>query len=226
MDWQVWQDAYDNPDSALARRLRAVQARIRDALDDAPPGPLRVVSLCAGQGRDLLEVLAEHPRRADVRARLVELDERNADCARETIRAFGLHQVEMVTGDASLTDHYQGMTPADLVLVCGLFGNITDPDIERVIDTCPQLCATGGIVVWTRHRKPPDRVPLICDRFERRGFELQWLSDPDAGFGLGAHRFAGTPEPLVAGQHMFRFVGYDRLRVGEAQGAQRPDLER
>jgi hypothetical protein len=33
-----------------------------------------VISLCAGQGRDLLGVLADHPRREDVRARLVELD--------------------------------------------------------------------------------------------------------------------------------------------------------
>ena len=46
---------------------------IKQALDEAPAGPLRVISLCAGQGRDLIEVLAEHPRRGDVRARLVEV---------------------------------------------------------------------------------------------------------------------------------------------------------
>ncbi|GHD35622.1 hypothetical protein GCM10010335_31060 [Streptomyces galbus] len=32
--------------------------------------------MCAGQGRDLIGVLAGHPRRDDVRARLVELDEK------------------------------------------------------------------------------------------------------------------------------------------------------
>lgn len=206
MDWQTWHDDYDSPDSPLARRLRVVQEQIRTALDRSPPGPLRAISLCAGQGRDLLGVLAGHSRRADVRARLVELDPRIAAAATETARAGGLTGVEVVTADAALTDHYRGMVPADLVLACGVFGNVTDEDLERTIDTCSQLCGTGGTVVWTRHRGSPDRVPLICDRFEERGFDRQWVSDPDAGFGVGAHRFTGEPHLLVPGTRMFTFV--------------------
>ncbi|MGW1841219.1 methyltransferase domain-containing protein [Streptomyces sp. NPDC001966] len=219
MDWQAWHDAYDDPDSWLTRRLRAVQDRIRDALDTAPPGPLRVISVCAGQGRDLIEVLAGHPRRDDVRARLVELDPGNTALARESARRAGLTRVEVVTGDASLTDHCLGLAPADLVLVCGVFGNVVDADIERTIDTCTRLCAPGGTVVWTRNRAAPDRVPLVCDWFEERGFELLWLSEPDAGYGVGAHRFvdahrfAGERSELVPGQRMFDFVGYDVLKA-------------
>ena len=73
-DWHAWHDAYDDPGSSLAQRLAVVQARIAAALDVAPPGPLRAVSMCAGQGRDLIPVLASHPRGRDVTARLVELD--------------------------------------------------------------------------------------------------------------------------------------------------------
>ena len=62
-DWRAWHEAYDDPGSQLARRLAAVQARIADALDTAPPGPLRAVSMCAGQGRDLIPVLAGPPAR-------------------------------------------------------------------------------------------------------------------------------------------------------------------
>jgi hypothetical protein len=58
---------------------------------------------------------------------------------------------------AALTDHYQGMAPADLVLVCGAFGNISLGDIERTVGACCQLCAAGGTVVWTRNRAAPDR---------------------------------------------------------------------
>jgi len=217
MDWQTWHDEYDRPDSGLARRLQAVQTQIRAALDASPSGPLRVISLCAGQGRDLLEVLADHPRRDDVRARLVELDARNAALAAERVRDTGLDQVEVVTADASLTNQYSDMVPADLLLACGIFGNIVDEDIERTIDACTQLCRTGGTVIWTRHRKAPDRVPLICDWFAARGFELQWLSDPDAGFGVGAHRFAGEPRQLVPGLRMFTFADYDVLRQAAAQ---------
>ncbi|MEY9968072.1 hypothetical protein ABIA33_006152 [Streptacidiphilus sp. MAP12-16] len=207
MDWHAWHDDYDRPDSVLERRLRAVQGRIRIALDTSPPGPLRVVSACAGQGRDLLGVLAEHPRRADVSARLVELDPRNAAAAQRTAEAAGLRQVEVVRGDAASTTQYQGMVPADLVLMCGVFGNISDADIERTVAHCTQLCRGGGTLVWTRHRRQPDLVPQICQWLDERGFEQVWLSEPDAGFGVGAHRFAGEPQPLPPSTRMFTFAG-------------------
>lgn len=220
MDWQAWHDGYDNPDSGLARRLEAVQAHFRAALDTAPAGPLRVVSLCAGQGRDVLGVLADHPRREDVRARLVELDDRNTTAAAHSARAAGLNQVEILTADASLTDCYRDMVPADIVLVCGVFGNITDADIARTIDACTQLCRNGGTVIWTRHRGVPDRVPQICEWFEARDFSLQWLSKPDAGFGVGVHRFAGEPQSLVPGLRMFTFVGFNDLKQAKPADAE------
>lgn len=177
---------------------------------------MRVISLCAGEGRDLLDVLAEHPRRNDVRARLVELDPRNTAAAAQQADRAGLQNVDVVTGDAAVVDQYEDMAPADLVLICGLFGNITDTDIEHTVAACSQLCKTGGTVIWTRHRAAPDRVPQICEWFEARGFERQWLSAADAGFGVGVHRFAGTPQPLRRGEHLFEFVGYDVLRQAAA----------
>src|SRR2546430_16482557 len=83
MDWHAWHDDYDKPGTPLPRPLAAVQDQIRAALDAAPPGPLHAISLCAGQGRDLIGVLARHPRRDDVTARLVEIDPRNAAAAPE-----------------------------------------------------------------------------------------------------------------------------------------------
>ncbi|MFC3348353.1 class I SAM-dependent methyltransferase [Streptomyces echinoruber] len=212
MDWNTWHDAYDTVGSPLARRLALVQERVRAALDDAPPGQLTAVSLCAGQGRDLIGVLAGHPRAAEVRARLVELDERNVRIARRAAAAAGLDGVEVVAGDAALTDHYAGLVPADLVLVCGVLGNLTDADVERTLDFCTRLCRTGGTVVWTRNRlRLPDLVPQVCRWLEERGFERLWVSDPALPLGVGAHRFRGRPRPLEPGERMFTFVGYDVL---------------
>ena len=81
--------------------------------------------MCAGQGRDLIDVLGGHPRRAEVTARLVELDPRIAAAARQRAAAAGLSLVDVVTGDAGLAGAYAGLAPADLVLACGVFGNIT-----------------------------------------------------------------------------------------------------
>jgi hypothetical protein len=100
--------------------------------------------------------------------------------------------------------------------MCGVFGNITDEDVERTVDYCAQLCRAGGTLVWTRHRKPPDLVPQICRWLEARGFGRQWLSEPNAGFGVGVHRFAGDPQRLSLHQRMFTFRGYDVLDRAEA----------
>ncbi|MFD5316175.1 class I SAM-dependent methyltransferase [Streptomyces sp. NPDC127098] len=212
MDWHDWHEAYDEPGSELGRRLVVVRERIGEALDEAPAGPVRVVSACAGQGRDLLPVLRGHPRRNDVVARLVELDPRNAEVVRRAAVEAGLRGVDVVTGDAAATRHYVDLAPARLVLMCGVFGNITDSHIRRVLDHCTALCATGGTLIWTRHRRPPDLVPDICGWLAERGFEQRWLPEPDAGFGVGVHRFTGEPAALPADASMFTFRGYRALR--------------
>jgi hypothetical protein len=162
--------------------------------------------MCAGQGRDLIPVLARHPRGRDVTARLVELDPGLAATARRAAADASLPGVEVVTGDASLTDAYAGLVPAYLVLACGVFGNITEPDIRRTVACCAQLCATGGTTLWTRGRGEPDLVPQICGWFSEDGFELSWLSDPGVKYGVGAHRFTAQPRPLAAGLRMFSFA--------------------
>lgn len=224
MDWNRWHKDYDDPGSSLSRRLETVRTLIRGALDEAPAGELRAVSACAGQGRDLIPVLAGHSRGRDVRARLVELDPELADRARRDAAAAGLAGVDVVTGDAALTDQYLDLAPANLVLMCGVYGNITTEDIEATVAACAGLCARGGTVIWTRGRmKPPgDLVPRICEWYEERGFERVWLSPPDAGFGVGAHRLAVDPAPLSRGHRMFEFLGYDVLRTsgGDGRGRQ------
>jgi hypothetical protein len=205
VDWHAWHDGYDQPDAPLYRRLRTVQTHVRNALDAAPPGRLRVVSGCAGQGRDLLPPLAAHPRRQEVTARLVELDPEIAAVAEQAARSVGLDRVEVVVGDAGLTRQYRGMVPANLVLLCGVFGNVSDEDIERTIAHCPQLCAHGGTLIWTRHRREPDLVPKICDWLGEQGFQLHWLSDPLERWGVGVHRFTGEPKPLATDNRMFTF---------------------
>ncbi|RKN49321.1 class I SAM-dependent methyltransferase [Micromonospora endolithica] len=210
-DWRAWHDDYDDPGSPLALRLEEVRRQVHQALDQAPPGPLRAVSLCAGQGRDLIPVLATHPRGADVVARLVELDPHNAEIARSTAEAAGLTGVEVVVGDAARTDHYADLAPADLVLVCGVFGNIRDDDIRSTVRHCAALCATGGTVIWTRHRHSPDLVPTIARWYAEEGFAPVAVSTPADGVGVGAHRRIAPPRPLERGVTMFEFVGYDVL---------------
>jgi hypothetical protein len=58
-DWNQWHGDDENPDSSLSRRLVVVQRLLRAAIQDAAEGPVNVISLCAGDGRDVIGVFSE-----------------------------------------------------------------------------------------------------------------------------------------------------------------------
>jgi len=184
-----------------------VQRHIRDALDACPPGPIRLVSMCAGQGNDVIGALALHPRARDVRARLVELNAENVERARATAPT----NVDVVCADASTTSAYDGAVPAEIVLANGVFGNISDADIEHTINRLPSLCAPNASVVWTRHRRAPDVTPAIRGWFADAGFDEVAFEGPEGFiFGVGVNRLARDPDPFVPDVKLFDFVGSDQ----------------
>lgn len=206
-DWVKWHEDYDNPASGLSWRLKTIQQHITAAVDRLPPGPFRAVSLCAGQGRDLIGALATHPRRPDLRARLVELDPVNAGYARTSAEEAGLSEVKVSTEDAGDTTVLDGAVPAELILLCGIFGNITDDDVNRTIEEVPHLAAPGATVFWTRHRNPPDLTPAIRTWFSESGFEeLAFETHPSGVQGVGVHRLVAEPKPYRPGVKLFEFV--------------------
>jgi len=207
-DYRAWHDQYDNPASALAERLQTVRGRLAELLDGAPPGPLHIISMCAGQGRDVLTVVPKHPRRADVSVTLVELDSHNARVARATASAAGLTSVEVVEGDASISDTYEPFAPADVVLVCGIFGNVSDADVENTVRTVSMLCKPSAAIVWTRHRREPDLTRRVRRWLAEAGFvELSFDAlDNESRSGVGTARLAGPPERWRPGHRFFTFI--------------------
>jgi hypothetical protein len=208
-DYLSWHEDYERPGSSLQRRLVIVTRMIRRALDELPPGTIRVVSLCAGQAADLLGAVDGHPRAGDVTGRLVELDPRNVEVARRRIGALGLDdRLEVVEGDAGTSDAYVGAAPADLVLACGVFGNISDADVERTIRFLPSLCAPAAWVLWTRHPRDAALFDRLQGWLVESGLEPVELEvADDSTFGVGANRLVGDAPPLVAGQSLFTFIG-------------------
>lgn len=131
-DWLEWHTPYADEQSPLSRRLRLVQGHIAALLEQRPGETLHVVSVCAGQGHDLIGVLAERADAHRVHATLLEYDQRNVDIARALVQAAGLTAIQVVHRDAGERTFYLGCVPADLVLVAGVFGNISDADVHRV----------------------------------------------------------------------------------------------
>lgn len=206
-DWSEWHREYDDPASSLSRRLRIVQEHLRRAIDDRP-GRLQIVSICAGEGRDVVGVLANHPRRAEIAVRLVELDPRNLSVARAAVRAASLDGVQVIQADAGAMDNYQNAIPANIVLACGVLGNISDADARRTIEHLPCLCARDAVVIWTRGQEPSrDFALTLRTWFAESGFEEVAFEAPvDWRFRVGVHRLAKDPSPFQPGVQLFRFL--------------------
>jgi hypothetical protein len=207
-DWVAWHAAYDDPGSPLSTRLRTVRGHLSGALDAAPPGPVRLVSLCAGQGRDVLGVLPGHPRGPQVSAMLVEYNAQNAALARQGAEQAGLPRVEVRQADAAQVANYADALPADVLLLCGIFGNVSDEDIERTAASAPALCAPGATVIWTRHRRAPDLTPRIRGWFRASGFDEVAFDVPDqtlTGVSVGVGRLAVPPPAALPDGPLFTF---------------------
>ncbi|MEV0562553.1 class I SAM-dependent methyltransferase family protein [Dactylosporangium sp. NPDC050588] len=220
-DWVEWHEFYTTPGSSLGRRLEVVRRDLRRALSAAPaPGPgrsgeahragpgetvdgtLRIISICAGDGRDVLPVIAEHDRR--VSALLVELDPTLAARARETADDLLLSDVDIRMADAGDARTYAGVQPAHILLTCGVFGNLDADDARRTVAALPALLVPGGIVIWTR---AGDASLELRSLFAEHGFtELSFTAPDDAPFRVGMHRLAAPvrPGPLTGRLFTFR----------------------
>jgi len=206
-DWIDWHDPYLDPESALSRRLNVVQRHIQSFLDGCRSAAPRVISLCAGDGRDLLDLIAKDPRASQIQARLVELDPVLAKRAHQRAADAGLDNIDVVCADAAVVDVYVDAVPAELVLLCGVFGNISDRDVHRTIEALPQLCAGGANVVWTRHRRDPDLTPAVRRWFAAAGFaEVAFDSPGPNQWSVGMQAFLGESQPLLLGARLFNFI--------------------
>lgn len=186
-DWLAWHEAYDDPSSSLARRLEVVRRRLGAVLDVAAGERLQLLSLCAGDGRDVIPVLVARATSSPVSALLIEGDE---ELSRRAVEAAssGLETVEVRCADAGDPASFNDVLPVDVLLLCGIFGNIEHGRVKDVIDVVPHLLAEGGYVIWTRGVSVPDRRPEVRSWFRGAGLaEVSFDGAPET-FGVGVNQ--------------------------------------
>lgn len=203
MDWRTWHEHYDDPTRSLSRRLDTVRDLLARTLGGRRADGTVLVSMCSGDGRDTLPVLAEG--HGDVRAALVELDPGLAETARQNARNTGLRNVEVRAADAGTLATYADIPPADVFVACGVFGNITDHDLDRTIARLALLLRDDAAVIWTRgdrvHAHDPsdhgcDPSDLVREVFARYGYDEEAFVRPtDASFRVGVHRRTSRVRP-------------------------------
>jgi hypothetical protein len=216
MDWHKWHNGYDeNP--ALKRRLALVRKHLSKCLDRSAPGEVRIISVCAGDGRDVLTTLAVHSRLADARARLVELDPKLVTDGEKACSALELSRhVEFVNGDATDPGSYRPVAPASIVVMCGMLGLVDHPEMPNVVRAMQALCAPGGHVVWTRRldwRRGIRQTKILRNLMAEAGFRHVALNvtsfgalfsrTPRPSFAVCTHRYDGEPVDLPASGQLF-----------------------
>jgi hypothetical protein len=204
-DWHAWHQEYDDPASSLSRRLGVVREELTKVLGERT-GPVQLLSLCAGDGRDTLPVLAASP--AEVSAVLVELDPELAAAARRAAAALGV-AVDVRTDDAGLVAAWADAVPVDVLMLCGVFGNISDDDVRRTLAAAPLMLQRGGTVIWTQGNQGAggeDRSEWVRTLLSGPGWEERSVTKPDdASFRVGVHTWDGIASGVLANR-LFAFV--------------------
>lgn len=220
--WVRWHEGYEQAGSTQAHRLEAVVALLVGVLADAPAGPVRVLSLCSGDGRDLAGASAGHPRAGDVTGLLVEADPALAAGAEANLAGVA-PGLAVRCADAGDPASFADQAPADVVLLCGIFGNVAPADIATTVDAVPALARPGAAVLWTRHRRHPDITPWIRQRFDDAGCPAEaWVSSGPGGFAVGLQRVAGPgPADTPLPPRLFTFTT-TAAEWNTAPGAGRP----
>jgi hypothetical protein len=209
-NWSTWHNEYENESSELNARKQAVQGHVAAIVSECPPGPVTVVSICGGQAREVLGALEGHPRRADVRGRIVELDQENAAFALAWAKRAALN-IEILNGDASISESYAALPPADVVVISGVFGHINEADRARLIGFLPQILRRGGAAVWTFTPFSKDQLKeeyMQVREFFRGQKFVEERVDRTTGrysFAITRSRFDGDQAPLEPHAKIFEF---------------------
>jgi hypothetical protein len=205
--WSGWpQVAYRREN--YQQRLRVVKVHLAECLNDAAQGPLRLVSLCAGDGRDVIDVLQSNRRRNDVGAWLVELNGQSIADGALHMKASGLEKlVNFIHADATDYLTYQTLVPCDIILLCGVWGHVPVNERALLVRALASFSKPGGSLIWTRGiSRGMDRLNEIQSQFANSSWERVRLSfTPNDKWAISTHRYCGPSLELPASGRIFNF---------------------
>jgi hypothetical protein len=212
VDWGKWHDLYESRPS-LQERLVAVRAQVALAISAVAAEPVHVLSICAGDGRDLTGGLAGLASRKAIRATLIESSPELVARGRAAVDEAHLTEyVSFRCADATRSSTYHGIPPAHVVVLAGVFGNLKEADVRRLIESLRSLCRCGASVVWTRNLVEFDdgekAVRIIRECFSNAAFREEYVTrSPSGVFAVGTHSYQGAWRPLPRDATLFEFTG-------------------
>lgn len=137
---------------------------------------------------------------------LVELDLELAAAARHRAETAGV-DLTVVTGDAGAVATWTDAVPVDLLLLCGIFGNISTDDIQRTIAAAAGVISQRGFVIWTRGGSPTEDLrPLVRQWFAALDFEETFFEAEPEGYGVGVNQRTPATQVSALPTRLFTFA--------------------
>lgn len=149
-----------------------------------------------------------------VTATLIELNSGLVAEGQATCAALHLeHNVRFLCRDATKTRSYAEITPARIVCVCGVFGNVLPQHVRPFILNLRSVCQQAGMIIWTRRcicAADHEMITQIRTCFLEAGFEniSHDYTNPE-GFLVSTHQFKGETTPLPESETFFVFTDYE-----------------
>jgi hypothetical protein len=211
MDWATWHDLYE-VSTPLKERLMAVRAQIAAAAAKIPGQSWHLVSICAGDGRDVIGTFAAADARQEVHATLIESHPELVTRGQAAVEQLGLaRRITFRCADATQSSTYVDMRPAQIIVLSGVFGNLKERDVQRLIAALPSLCERDASVIWTRSLfdDGAKATQLIRQCFVAADFTEEVVVRTPLGlFAVGTHAFRGVRRPLPVNKTLFEFTGF------------------
>jgi hypothetical protein len=140
-----------------------------------------------------------------MRAVLVELDPILARRAAKATSDGGLSSVEVRCADAGELSSFSDVLPVDILMLCGIFGNVEHPTVRHIVQAIPAMVASGGYVIWTRGGDPTvDHRREVRSWFGESGMpEVSFDGQPET-YGVGVNRVTAHATSLLSGR-LFTF---------------------
>ena len=204
MDWFEWHSVYDNPNISLKIRLAVIADFLKFAWENLPR-ELRILSICAGQAREIEKAVSEGNLDHRSGIDLLDLSEANLAIAVRRLAPLSKGTVTSHVCDAGHSSSYEGHVPANCLVIVGVFSNLSLAHAQRLVARLPQFCSPGAYVIWTRKRDDTDSAGNLRAAFGIAQFRLVRFALVDDVFVV-IHQYCGELQRVQLGERIFEFV--------------------
>lgn len=201
IDWSKWNLFYEDKITTQYHRLIAIKQYIKNILLSEENNT--VLNICSGESRDILQTLVELEM-LDVPVYSIDTHTNSINNSMLYANEHNLLNYNAICEDASLSDTYieYNVPRSKLIILSGVFGMLSDIEINRLLKSLPMFIKNDGYVVWTVTYARLDSIKEIMKENNFLISDITITSDNKSAIGVSI--FIGDESELLQNQVIFK----------------------